>query len=110
MERTALLQILHLRTAGSFFPAGSVKCGDKFHPAEKSLLQRVKLVHPAQLVQQDDLRREGAQSHLHRLSLGYAAEDVERKRRAFLRGEYLSPLVDDGNGPVLFCEFPGDTS
>ena len=110
MERTALLQILHLRTAGSFFPAGSVERGNKFHPAEKPLLQRIKLVHPAQLVQQDDLRREGTQSHLHRLSLGYAAEDVERKRRAFLRGEYLSPLVDDGHGPVLFCKFPGDTS
>ena len=51
MERTAFLEILHLRAAGGFFPAGGMESGDELHPAEQPLFEGIKLVHPAQLVQ-----------------------------------------------------------
>ena len=51
MERTAFLEILHLRAAGSFLPAGGMEGGDELHPAEQPLFEGIKLVHPAQLVQ-----------------------------------------------------------
>ena len=78
--RTALRSIRYFTwwAHGRLFGCGSMKGGDKIHPAEQALLQRCDLIQTSQLIQQDHLWRKGAQCHLHCLSLGEPGKNIQR--------------------------------
>ena len=81
---------------------------NEIHSSKKALLQCSRLFEPAELIQQDHLRRERAQRHLHRIFFGNTGQNIHGGRRAAkFRREQLAPLVNDccaaARPPKLLC-------
>lgn len=108
-HRAALHQIFYLWAHGRLFGCGSMKGGNKIHPAEQALLQRCDLIQTSQLIQQDHLWRKGAQCHLHCLSLWEPGKNIQRLA-VYIPGKELPPFIDDRKDLLLPDELPGNTA